>query len=128
MSAVERDPAGLLERVPELARLGSLHASLRRAIERGRPHAVYRALFWLRVLGKAGPDAQLIRDLLGHRRLFIQPMKGAPAMITFNGFGSSAYGGAEPDPADGTYILTVYFVGVFVPLYPFSPYLVRRAE
>src|SRR6478735_7617186 len=128
MNAVERDPAGLLERVPELARLASLHPSLRRAIERGRPHAVYRALFWLRMLGKAGPDAQLIGELLGHRRLFIQPLNGAPAMVTYNGFGSSAYGGAEPDVTDGTYILTVYFVAIFVPLYPFSSYLVRRAD
>lgn len=128
MTEVERDPAGLLERVPELARLASAHPSLRRAIERGRPHAVYRALFWLRVLGKGGPDAALIRGLLDNRRLFIQPLNGAPTMMTYNGFGSSAYGAAEPDTQDGTFILTVYLVALFVPLYPFSAYLVRRAD
>src|SRR6188768_434597 len=128
MSAVERDPAGLLERVPELGRLATLHPSLARAIERGRPHAVYRALFWLRLLGKAGQDAALVGELLANRRLFIQPLDGAPTMVTFNGFGSSAYGQAEADPGDGSFILTVYLVAIFVPIYPFSAYLVRRAE
>jgi len=128
MSIVERDPAGLLERVPELAQLASSQKALRRAIERGRPHAVYRALFWIRVLGKAGQDAELIGQLLATRRLFIQPLNGAPAMVTFNGFGSSAYGQAEADAGDGSFILTVYLVAVFVPVYPLSSYLVRPAE
>jgi hypothetical protein len=128
MSTVERDPAGLLERVPELARLASSHQTLRRAIEGGRPHAVYRALFWLRVLGKAGQDEALIRQLLANRRLFIQPLNGAPSMVTVNGFGASAYGRAEADAEDGTYLVTLYFVAVFVPIYPFSSYLVRTAD
>jgi hypothetical protein len=128
MSAVERDPAGLLARVPELGALASSHPTLRRAIERGRPHAVYRALFWLRLLGKAGADAPLIGQLLSNRRLFIQPLNGAPSMVTLNGFGAKAYGSAEADPADGTYLVTLYFVAIFVPIYPFSAYLVRPAE
>ncbi|HET7545238.1 MAG TPA: hypothetical protein VFK05_35475 [Polyangiaceae bacterium] len=127
MSAVERDPAELLERVPELARLAS-HPSVARAIERGRPHAVYRALFWLRRLGKAGQDGELIDGLLANRRLFIQPMSGAPAMVTFNGFGARPYGEAEVDPRDGSYIMTLYLVAIFVPIYPFSAYLVRPAQ
>jgi hypothetical protein len=126
MSTVERDPAGLLERVPELARL-TTHPSVARAIERGRPHAVYRALFWLRRLGKAGPDAALIDGLLANRRLFIQPLNGAPAMATLNGIGARPYGEAERDPRDGSYIMTLYFVALFVPIYPFSAYLVRPA-
>jgi hypothetical protein len=97
MSTVERDPAGLLERVPELARLADAHVTLRRAIEHGRPHAAYRALFWIRVLGRAGQDAELVRQLLATRRLFIQPLKGAPAMLTYNGVGARVYGEAEPD-------------------------------
>src|SRR6187402_1857937 len=124
MNTVERDPAGLLERVPELARLAASHPTLLRAIERGRPHAVYRALFWIRLLGRAGTDAALIGELLSSRRLFIQPLGSAPTMLTYNGFGSSAYGRAEADLADGSYILTVYLVAIFVPIYPFASYLV----
>ena len=127
MSAVERDPAGLLERVPELARLAEAHADLRQAIEQGRPHAVYRALLWLRLRGKAGPDAALVRELLATRRLFIQPLNGAPSMVTYNGIGARVYGQAEPDASDGSHITTLYLVLVFVPVYPFSAYLVRSA-
>jgi hypothetical protein len=128
MTAVERDPSGLLERVPELAQLAEKHLAVRRAIEQGRPHAVYRALLWLRWLGKAGPDADLVRQLLATRRLFIQPLNGAPAMITYNGIGSRAYGESEPDGADASHIKTLFLVVLFVPVYPFSAYLVRRAE
>ncbi len=127
MGSVERDPSGLLERVPELGRLAEAHPSLKRAIEQGRPHAVYRALFWIRWAGKSGADAALIAQLLSTRRLFIAPLNGAPAMLTFNGVGSRPYGNAEPDPSDGSHIITLYLVLLFVPVYPFSSYLVRPA-
>jgi hypothetical protein len=127
MSTVERDPAGLLERVPELARLADAHVTLRRAIEHGRPHAAYRALFWIRVLGRAGQDAELVRQLLATRRLFIQPLKGAPAMLTYNGVGARVYGETEPDPADHSHIKTQYLVLFFVPVYPLASFLVRSA-
>ena len=128
MSVVERDPAGMLERVPELAPLAEAHSGLRRAIEMGKPHAAYRALFWLRLSGKSGKDATLIRQLLATRRLFFQPLiGGAPTMFTYNGIGARPYGNAEPDANDGSHILTLFFVIFFVPVYPFSSYLVRSA-
>src|SRR3954469_20381473 len=126
MGSVERDPSGLLERVPELGRLAESHRSLKAAIEQGRPHAVYRALFWIRLTGKAGADAELIQPLLSTRRLFLTPLNGAPAMLTYNGIGSRPYGNSEPDPQDGSYLMTLYLV-LFVPVYPFSAYLVRPA-
>lgn len=126
---IERDPAGLLTRVPELARLALAHPKLARAIEQGKPHAVYRALFWLRLLGKADRDSELVKQLLGTRRLFLQPLNGAaPAMMTYNGIGSRPYGNSEPDAADGTFIMTLYLVVVFVPVYPLAAYLVQSAE
>lgn len=128
MGTIERDPAGLLTRVPELARLAQLHPSLARAIERGKPHAVYRALFWLKLLGKTERETELVGQLLGTRRLFLQPLNGAPTMVTYNGVGARPYGESEVDSADGTFILTLYLVIVFVPVYPFSSYLVQRAD
>ena len=125
MSSVERDPAGLLDRVPELGRLAEAHPALRKAIEHGRAHAAYRALFWVKLLGRAGEDAELIAQLLSTRRLFLQPLNGAPAMMTFNGFGARPYGNSEYDAQDGSHIITLYFVAIFVPVYPFSAYLVR---
>src|SRR4051794_33371998 len=125
MSKVERDPAGLLERVPELALLAEVHPRLRRAIEHGKPHAAYRALFWIKLLGKDKQSAPLVEQLLATRRLFIQPLNGAPSMMTYNGIGARPYGSAEPDPNDGSHIITLYLVVLFVPVYPFSAYLVR---
>jgi hypothetical protein len=125
MSKVERDPAGLLERVPELALLAEVHPRLRRAIEHGKPHAVYRALFWIKWLGKGKQSAPLVEQLLATRRLFIQPLNGAPSMMTYNGIGARPYGSAEPDANDGSHIITLYLVVLFVPVYPFSAYLVR---
>ena len=127
MSAVERDPAGLLQRVPEMERLAEAHPTLRKAIEAGRPHAAYRALIWIRLLGKAGQDSALIAQLLATRRLFIQPLNGAPAMLTYNGIGARPYGRAEPDAEDGSHILTLYLTLLYVPVYPFGSYLVRPA-
>ncbi len=127
MASVERDPSGLLQRVPELGPLAEAHPSLKRAIEQGRPHAVYRALLWIRWLGKAGTDAALITQLLATRRPFIAPLSGAPTMLTLNGCGSRPYGKAERDSSDGSHIITLYLVLVFVPVYPFSAYLVRPA-
>jgi hypothetical protein len=128
VGTIERDPAGLLARVPELARLAQLHPSLARAIERGKPHAVYRALFWLKLLGKTERETELVTQLLATRRLFLQPLNGAPTMMTYNGVGARPYGESEVDRGDGTFIMTLYLVVVFVPLYPFSSYLVRGAD
>lgn len=118
----------MLERVPELAGLAEAHPRLRAAIEQGKPHAAYRALFWMRLLGKDKASAALIQQLLSARRLFIQPLNGAPAMMTYNGIGTRPYGKSEPDLNDGSYIITLYLVALFVPLYPFSAYLVRPAS
>lgn len=127
VSGVARDPAGMLERVPELAALAEKHVTVRSAIERGKPHAVYYALLRLKLFG-AGADKQLVSDLLRHRRLFIQPLGRAPTMITYNGIGARVYGQAEPDGEDASHIKTLFFVVLFVPLYPLSAYLVKKAD
>jgi hypothetical protein len=90
-----------LERVPELLSLAERDASLRRAIEKGRPHAAYRRLFFMRWLGKAGADRDLINTLLAKRRLFLQPIRRAPPLITVNAVGFRVYGDEDWDPADG---------------------------
>jgi len=126
VSGVARDPAGMLERVPELAALAERHAAVRAAIERGKPHAVYYALLRLKLFG-AGTDKQLVSDLLRHRRLFIQPLGSAPTMITYNGVGARVYGEAEPDLEDASHIKTHFLVVLFIPVYPLAAYLVKRA-
>ncbi len=123
-----QDPLGILARIPELEGLAERDKGVRRAIERGRAHALYRRLFWLRWLGRAGNDTELVKELLKRRRLFIEPLKGAPIMFTYNGIGTSIYGRDEIDPNDATYAKTLFLVFVFVPIFPFGSYVVRDGE
>jgi hypothetical protein len=122
-----RDPAGLLARGPELARLADRCPPLRAAIERGRAHDAYRALFWAHKRGKLGDLAQTAASLLERRRIFFKPLTGRPVMITFNSVGTSLYGRSDVDPQDGTYVATLFIVVAFVPIFPIGSYLVRDA-
>ena len=120
------DPAGLLHRIPELE-LFCDNDGVRRAIERGDPFAVYRALAWGRLFSRFAPQhAETLSRLLGNRRLFVKPLNGAPALFRLNGCGAGVYGETELGE-DGWYIKTYCFCLIFVPLFPISQYLVRDA-
>jgi hypothetical protein len=121
------DPAGLIARIPELEGLAE-DPKVKRAIERGDPHGLYRVLFWANLTGRMRKHRETIRLLLARRRLFLAPIKSAPALFTYNGVGMTVYGSDEPDHNDGTYIATHYVVFVFVPIVPLRQYLVRNAE
>ena len=56
------DPSGILNRIPELEALAH-DSRIRRAIEAGKPHAIYRALFWANLLGRSGAHAETARTL-----------------------------------------------------------------
>jgi hypothetical protein len=122
-----RDPAQLLDRAPELAALAEAVPSVARALARGNAHAVYRALWWARALGKVRPPHHATADaLLSHRRLFLMSLRRMPVLQTMNGVGASVYGSQDQD-ADGTYVKTHFVVFAFVPLFPLTQYLVRDA-
>lgn len=123
-----QDPAGVLQRIPELKPLcedpGVLHA-----VEQGDPFRLYRALRWARWLGRLRSHRETIDALLSHRRLFARPLKGNPWLGTVNGFGATLLGSAEPDPHDGTHIATHYVVALFaIPLLPLGAYVVRPGD
>jgi hypothetical protein len=123
-----QDPAGLLQRVPELRPLCE-DPGVRRAVERGDPFRLYRALRWARWLGRLRSQRELIDALLRQRRLFALPLKSNPWLGTVNGFGASLLGSAERDEQDGTHIATHYVVALFaIPLLPLGAYVVRRGE
>lgn len=122
------DPSGILARVPELEALAS-DPGIHKAIERGSPRGVYRALFWARWLGRLRDDKakQEADALLGNRRLFLEPLNGrAPVMSTINGIGTTIYG-REEQGADGAYVTTLFFVFFFIPILPLGAYLVADA-
>jgi tetratricopeptide (TPR) repeat protein len=121
------DPAGLIARIPELEVLAE-DPRVRRAIERGDPHGLYRVLFWANLTGRMRKHRETIRMLLARRRLFLAPLKSAPRLFTYNGVGMTVYGTAEPDHNDGTYITTHYVVFLFFPVVPLRQFLVRNAD
>jgi tetratricopeptide (TPR) repeat protein len=109
--------------------LGSLaqEPDIARALDENRPHLVYRLL--QKKCATAGiVDRQRIEELLRNRRLFAVPIGKPPRMYTLNGIGTSLYGNSEFNPDEGTYIATLFIVLVFLPVYPLSQYLVKKAE
>lgn len=55
----------------------------------------------------------------------VKPIKSTPTMYTFNGIGSKLYGKRDFDPHTQSYIATLYFTFVFLPIFPFASYRVR---
>jgi hypothetical protein len=125
---VIRDPAGLLARIQELEPLCS-DPRIRRAVEKGDPFKVYRALWWARLTGKLVAHRRTLDLLLGHRRAFAKPLAGKTPMLgTFNGFGATLLGASEKE-ADGTSIATHCVVALFVfPVFPLGAYVVAGGE
>ncbi len=122
-----RDPAGLLTRIQELEPLCS-DPGIRRAVEKGDPFKVYRAIWWARRTGKLVAHRRTLDALLESRRAFAKPLKGKLFLGTFNGFGATLLGSAEQEP-DGTRIATHHAVGLFViPLFPLGAYVVAGGE
>lgn len=122
------DPAGLIERIPELEPLASADPKLRRAIASGSAHAVYRRIWWSRRLGGLREHREVVDALLERRRLFLEPVRSAPFLATLNGFGARVYGDSERDHSDGTYVTSYFITGLWVPLFPLSAYLVADGE
>jgi hypothetical protein len=56
-----------------------------------------------------------------------EPLRSAPSLITFNGFGTRLYG-RDDVRADGFYTSTVYLCALFIPLLPLGRYVVRAAD
>jgi hypothetical protein len=127
MTMALADPAGLLERAPELEQLALTDESIGKALARGNVHAVYRALWWARLRGRLGAHRATLDALLAHRALFVTPLRRSPVLSTINGLGASVYGRADRAP-DGSYIKTHFLVFVFLPVFPLAQYLVRDAE
>src|SRR5260221_4544081 len=99
------DPSGLLTRIPELEALVGDNR-VKRTIERGDPLGLYRVLWWGHRFGRFAKHRELVESLLPRRRLFLAPIRSAPSLFTYNGIGTTAYGRADVDVNDGTYVLT----------------------
>lgn len=58
--------------------------------------------------------------------LWLEPLKKAPSLHTVNGIGTMLYGHYKPSP-DGLYVATLWFVFVFLPVFPLAAYVVHKA-
>jgi len=58
----------------------------------------------------------------------LQPIASPPGLRTINSIGTKLYGHRDEDPRTGSYVATLYFVVLFLPLFPLSSYRVRNAE
>lgn len=88
--------------------------------EKGRRVAAHAAL--RRRLGEDTARRSARQALLDDRRLWAQPAR-APGMFTFNGVGSRP-SGSEDVRSDGSFILTNWFVILFIPIWPLAAYVV----
>jgi tetratricopeptide (TPR) repeat protein len=57
----------------------------------------------------------------------MKPISGPPSLQTVNGIGSMAYGARDHDAETGTYVKTLWFTFVFIPLIPLAAYRVADA-
>ena len=122
------DPAGLLQRMPELERIATEDGSVRAALGSGDPFKVYRALRWGSWTGRLSSHRELVKELLGNRRLFARPLNGTPGLFTLNSFGLGFVGEVERQQ-DGTYITGHYVVMLFkLPLLPLGAYVVGPGD
>ena len=96
------DPAGLLQRMPELERIAAEDGPVRAALASGDPFKLYRVLRWGSWTGRLKAHQELVKELLGNRRLFARPLNGTPSLFTMNSAGVGFVGEDERHP-DGTY-------------------------
>lgn len=97
------------------------------ALRSGSRAKTHRALQAVR--GKAGSIEvnEAIERAVAYRRNFTDPIASAPAMHTVNGIGTRLAGRDEVLPRDPTYVKTLFFTLVFLPIWPIASYLVADA-
>lgn len=117
------DPRGWLKIVPTLHRFSS-EPRVREAIELGDAKKLHAALRACKKNPSFLQDAPVIDEILSIRRLFVYG-SGAPSLFTLNGFGTKIYGKSD-EGSDGTYVTTLFFTALFIPLIPIKQYLVRH--
>jgi len=67
-----------------------------------------------------------IREAARKQRVFgaLKPIASAPSLRTINGFGFTLYGKSDYDEESRSYVMTYYFVALFVPIFPVARYRV----
>ncbi len=132
----------LLQRAAELAASQATRIRLQVAREQLEWHVQLALAEWL---GRAGdskasrkvleqvargaPDGAIraeARAALTNANDPLEPINGAPSLVTINGFGTRLVGRADERP-DGTYVATLCLCALFIPVLPLASYRVADA-
>jgi len=95
------------------------------ALEAGGGLPLHDALRQARKAAASPEERETVDRMLASRRLFLT-RASAPTMFRLNGVGTSLVGETE-HAKDGTYVGTLFFTVLFLPIVPLSSWLVRRA-
>ncbi|MGE0431734.1 MAG: tetratricopeptide repeat protein [Planctomycetota bacterium] len=93
---------------------------------RKKPNQLYAVLKRIEDSTLDDDERRLCNEMRNDLRFFATPISAAPGMYTLNGVGTSLYG-ASDKRRDGTYIATLFFVILFLPIIPIARYIVRPA-
>ena len=97
--------------------------ALQRAARTVRSHIAFAKDGWL---VKLGP---VVLEYCEEHAAYegMSRIDAAPGLRTVNGFGTMLYGNRDPDSRTGTYVATLYFCALFIPVIPLACYRVRNA-
>lgn len=101
--------------------------AIAKAIQSRRPSQIHAAMENKFRHAKSPGDHAALWRALENRRLFAEPIRKAPGMSTVNGIGMRLSGAQDRDPQDGSYISTLFFTLLFIPIWPVRQYLVSDA-
>jgi len=88
----------------------------------GARQQLLRQIRWERDQTRAAKQRALAKDL----RLWLEPVQHPPEMLTFYGIGTRLYGSHQA-AQNGSHIATLWFVILYLPIWPIASYLVVDA-
>lgn len=80
------------------------------------------------IFDQINQDLTVIQKNIQQEKIWkdLKPIKEAPSLYTVNGFGKTLYGRSDYDRMSETYVTTLYFVALFIPLFPIARYRVKN--
>ncbi|HVG45406.1 MAG TPA: hypothetical protein VM890_11765, partial [Longimicrobium sp.] len=101
-------------------------------LHENKPYAVLHLVEQHRSFLPGGWLAKLtprIREHCGQMRSpGMQPITSAPSLFTFNGVGTMLYGERAYDPPTKSHVSVLYFVFLYIPIFPIAAYRVVRVD
>jgi hypothetical protein len=112
----------MADRLPGLPAVAAVSPRVRKAVEAGDIHGIWRALWWaVHVTGLPKNE----KELVARRRDFRLSMTKSPELHSAQGYGTGLFGRKEYDPGTDTFVMTYAVFLMGVPLIPIRQYLAQ---